>query len=336
MTMRYSGTDERVEAVAFAVARRFAYDENQHTLGEYGASAADVKAEHIWLMPDLEEDGYEPLAIAGPTTLTYVHGDHLGAPALLTDASGAIANRYDALPFGQRWASLAASPTTALAFPGQLIDAVDRHYNLHRDYDPTLGRYLQADPIGLAGGANPYAYAEGNPLSLIDPDGRIPLLAIVPAVWAGFELFSSAYDVYDAYRTARDPCSTTRDKAISIAGAAIGIFAPGGGYGVAAKTAPSLDDLSRAAAAAKKGGFTEAGGSLQKHGSRPGSKWNQTGIDVNKPRAANPRGQNLVDDALTTPGSKVVPNPRGGWDVVAPDGRTIRYNRDGSFQGFRE
>jgi uncharacterized protein RhaS with RHS repeats len=143
MTMRYSGTDERVEAVAGSVARRFAYDESQRTIGEYGTSASDVKAEHIWLMPDNDNgDGYEPLAIAGPSTITYVHGDHLGAPALLTDASGAVANRYDALPFGQRWASLAASPTTALAFPGQLIDAVDRHYNLHRDYDPTLGRYI--------------------------------------------------------------------------------------------------------------------------------------------------------------------------------------------------
>jgi RHS repeat-associated protein len=198
-----------------------------------------VKAEHIWLMPDTGEDGYEPLAIAGPSTLTYVHGDHLGAPSLLTDGTGAVVNRYDASPFGQRWASLAASPTTALAFPGQLIDAADRHYNLHRDYDPTLGRYLQADPIGLAGGDNPYAYAQGNPLSRIDPDGRIPLLAIVPAVWAGFELFSSAYDIYDAYRTVRDPCSTSRDKAISVAGAAIGIFAPGGGYGVVAKDAAS-------------------------------------------------------------------------------------------------
>jgi RHS repeat-associated protein len=146
--------------------------------------SADVKAEHIWLMPDNDNgDGYEPLAIAGPSTITFVHGDHLGAPALLTDSQGAVVNRYDALPFGQRWASLAASPTTALAFPGQLIDAVDRHYNLHRDYDPTLGRYLQADPIGLDGGDNPYAYAEGNAVRWIDPSGQfVPL--VVPGLCA--------------------------------------------------------------------------------------------------------------------------------------------------------
>jgi hypothetical protein len=86
----------------------------------------------------------------------------------------------------------------------------------------------------------------------------------------------------------------------------------------------------------KVGGFTQAGHSLQKHGSRPGSKWSQSDIDVNKPGLANLRGQDLVDDVLTTPGSRVMPNPRGGTDVIAPDGRVIRYNRDGSFQGFRE
>jgi hypothetical protein len=75
---------------------------------------------------------------------------------------------------------------------------------------------------------------------------------------------------------------------------------------------------------------------LQKHGVRPGSKWNQSDINVNKPNQANPRGQDLVDDVLTTPGGKITPNPRGGVDATAPDGRTVRFNRDGSMQGFRE
>jgi RHS repeat-associated protein len=60
----------------------------------------------------------------------------------------------------------------ALRFPGQLFDPeTGFHQNWHRDYDPTLGRYLQPDPIGLEGGPNPYAYTFGDPVNLIDPEG---------------------------------------------------------------------------------------------------------------------------------------------------------------------
>ena len=109
--------------------------------------------------------------LAGPASTYFVTGDHLGTPVLLTDATGAVANAYDTTPFGQRWFAKASSPTTAEAFPGQLIDIADRYYNAHRDYDPTTGRYLQADPIGLAGGENVYGYVGGNPVGRVDPDG---------------------------------------------------------------------------------------------------------------------------------------------------------------------
>jgi RHS repeat-associated protein len=62
--------------------------------------------------------------------------------------------------------------TFNLRYPGQYFDQeTNLHYNYHRSYSATLGRYTQSDPIDLAGGWNRFGYVEGNPLSFTDPLG---------------------------------------------------------------------------------------------------------------------------------------------------------------------
>lgn len=59
---------------------------------------------------------------------------------------------------GVGWAVLRAKTST-------------EHSNRHRYYSPELGRYLNADPIGQAGGINTFSYAESNPATAFDPLG---------------------------------------------------------------------------------------------------------------------------------------------------------------------
>jgi RHS repeat-associated protein len=103
--------------------------------------------------------------------------DHLNTRRLVADAAGTTVWKWDQQePFGNNVPD--ENPTGLGAFdlplrlPGQYFDKeTNLHYNYYRDYDPSIGRYGESDPIGLSGGLNTYAYVLGNPLAKTDAFG---------------------------------------------------------------------------------------------------------------------------------------------------------------------
>ena len=169
---------QRVSKAVGGTTSLFAYDELGHLLSEYDA-AGNLIQEVVWL-DDLPVATLRPNGTGNPVpiAINYVHADHLGSPRAVTRPSdNNIVWRWDNVdPFG---ASLANENPTGqgtfrfnLRFPGQYFDAeTGTHYNYFRDYDPSIGRYVESDPIGLQGGLNTYAYVGGSPLMQIDAQG---------------------------------------------------------------------------------------------------------------------------------------------------------------------
>ncbi|MFC1751357.1 RHS repeat-associated core domain-containing protein, partial [Pseudomonadota bacterium] len=162
----------------------FAYDETGQLIGEYKADGTPIQ-ETIYL-------GSMPVVVLKDNNTYRVYADHLNTPRAITDTNNGVVWEWrNDDPFG---ANLANSDPDGdgtdfiynLRFPGQYFDEeTGLHYNATRDYDPQTGRYIQSDSIGLAGGLNTYAYANNNPLTYVDPEGKSALIWTIPIVVGG-------------------------------------------------------------------------------------------------------------------------------------------------------
>jgi RHS repeat-associated protein len=112
--------------------------------------------------------------------VSYVETDHLGTPRVAIDATrNASIWTWDnpASAFGENAPNQdpdadGTAFTLNLRLPGQYYDSESGfNYNYFRDYEPGTGRYVESDPIGLDGGINTYAYANGNPYIYVDSFG---------------------------------------------------------------------------------------------------------------------------------------------------------------------
>ena len=144
-------------------------------MAEHDGSTGALLREYIWL------GGMLVAMVDGPVAApvyTYVHTGHLDEPILTTNAAKQVTSSITRDPFGNA-IMLSGSAQIALGYPGQWHDqSAGLYQNWNRDYDPSTGRYLETDPIGLAGGTNLYAYTDGNPVNAVDPRGLLGLNGI--------------------------------------------------------------------------------------------------------------------------------------------------------------
>jgi RHS repeat-associated protein len=145
----------------------FVYDKDGHLIGEYTRNGKPIR-ETVYL-------GDTPVAVLdGQKAQYFIYPDHLNTPRVITDTRNRIVWRWDASdPFGatppNENPSGRGTFTFNLRFPGQYFDKeTGLHYNYFRNYDPSTGRYIESDPIGLRGGINTYAYVDGYPLAKSD------------------------------------------------------------------------------------------------------------------------------------------------------------------------
>ena len=162
----------------------------------------------------LYAEGFAPVQvhdITGTAAAVYdVHIDHLDTPRLLTNSTGTTVWTSHHRAFGK--AHTATDPdgdsthvTFPIRFPGQYEDAeTGLHYNWHRYYNPSIGRYLSTDPLGQWGGVNLYRYGFNGPMRFFDPNGRDVL-----------ERFDAVFSAgpYDALRAG----TSIRDQAMKMA-----------------------------------------------------------------------------------------------------------------------
>lgn len=159
----YNANGQRVKKTVGGAVTVYHYDQNGQLIAESSASGA-VQAEYVYL------NGI-PLAKIDGSGTQYIHTDHLGTPVMMTDAARAIVWEIENRPFGDG-ATGTGTASFNLRFPGQYYDAESGlNYNYFRDYNPVVGRYIQADPIGLRGGVSLFGYTFSNPVNWIDSFG---------------------------------------------------------------------------------------------------------------------------------------------------------------------
>jgi len=194
--------------------------------------------QYVWGMYIDELIQLTTLATLGPQSLPagtyYLLQDLLYRAVALTDSNGNIVEAYDVDAYGNTLIFTAPGAdgvsftdddvqssygASESIFCGYRYDPeTELYYVRNRTYSPPLGRWIQRDPIGYAGGMNLYGYVGGRAGSSSDPYGRQP--AIIIGAGVGF-LAACAISAIGGWFSGKSACQITRDCVCNGLGGAI-------------------------------------------------------------------------------------------------------------------
>lgn len=151
-----------------------------------GAITTATSTDYIWtgdtLVAYIEQALINGTATGTPSTY-YVHPDHLGSTNVVTNASGTVVTAKDYYPYGAVRVN-SGSASLGRGYINQFSDASNLDYLQARYYDSQRSQFLSEDPMFLGDPraqnlANPqslnsYSYANDNPITNKDPDGKTP------------------------------------------------------------------------------------------------------------------------------------------------------------------
>jgi RHS repeat-associated protein len=224
-------------------------------------------------------------------------------------------------PFGGVHTSTGALPTAR--FPGQWFQSESGlHQNWMRDYDPTTGRYLQADPLGLVDGASVYGYVTQNPGRWIDPRGEFVWVIPVAVVTAGLIYTFILCDYYMDH-----PLILTGPFWPEWFNSEADGDEPAGEGGSSSPPWAGIRDVAPHPDGPVQGGSKEQG--IKEGGAEQaekdfeeatGGEWQPIGDG--KLRGTGPNGENIVYNPSSTGGPS---KTDGGFPTIYVDGNKIRY-----------
>ncbi|MGA6366664.1 RHS repeat-associated core domain-containing protein [Proteus penneri] len=117
-------------------------------------------------------------------SLRYSYDDGIGNSGLETDGQGKLVSYEEYYPYGGTaiWSSENAveADYKTIRYSGKEKDSTGMYYYGYRYYQPWIGRWLSADPAGTIDGLNLYRMVRNNPVTLHDPDGRMPTIDSIP------------------------------------------------------------------------------------------------------------------------------------------------------------